>query len=149
MHESGFDQIDSHGVRGLRRPVIPVRHLLHRLLRPVFLRLAERFQHLGARLDAHERELAALRGEVGKLTGQMQATLAFGWDYAALVRRLAVLEDLVARQADPWAHSSSPSETQPLVLFPGLEKARNGEALHALKRGAIPECDARPDAMVP
>jgi hypothetical protein len=28
----------------------------------------------------------------------MQATLAFGWDYAALVRRVAILEDLLAQQ---------------------------------------------------
>jgi hypothetical protein len=97
-----FYNAGCHEPKGVRRVVVPFRRLLRRLLRPIFQRQMELFQHLGGRLDEHERSIQANRTSLEHLSSrhehladQMQVALAFGWDYVALVRRLAVLEDRV------------------------------------------------------
>jgi hypothetical protein len=97
-----FDSAGIQEPRGARRVVVPARRALRRLLRPVFQRQAELFQHLSDRLDATEAADRGLRADLDALAArqqqageQLQATVAFGWDYVALVRRLAVLEDRV------------------------------------------------------
>src|SRR5579883_1004355 len=80
---------------GPRRLVVLMRRALRRVLRPIFQRQVEILTSLCDRLDAAEHQTACLRKNQEELSEQLQTTLAFGWDYVALVRRLAVLEDRV------------------------------------------------------
>lgn len=102
MRDLAFYNAGCHEPRGARRAVVPVRRALRRVLRPIFQRQVEIFQNLCDRLDAAERADHALRERLDVLSGrqdafaeQVQTTIAFGWDYVAMVRRLAVLEDRV------------------------------------------------------
>jgi len=79
-----------------------LRRRLRNLLLPMFRRLVEILGSLCHRLDVAEREAEDLRNLVDDLrrrqeeqAGKVPATLAFGWDYVAMVRRLAVLEEHV------------------------------------------------------
>jgi hypothetical protein len=105
-----------------RKVVIPLRRLLRRLLRPIFFRQAELFEHLGREiheLSATQRHLGehveAVVRRQDELDRRLRASLALGWDYVALVRRLAILEDRV-NQLNPEipADRSDPVS----VLFP-------------------------------
>lgn len=100
MSDLAFYNVGCHEARGVRRLVVLARRALRRILRPIFLRQVELFQSLCHRLDAAERRDAEHREGLDHLTrrqdhlaDQMQQTIAFGWDYVALVRRVAVLED--------------------------------------------------------
>lgn len=88
--------------RGARRVVVLVRRVLRRILRPIFSRQVEILQHLCDRLDRQDEERQVLRKDLDEVTRrddqlalQTQAAMSFGWDYVAMVRRLAVLEDRV------------------------------------------------------
>lgn len=114
--------------RGLRRAVVPVRRLLRRLLRPIFLRQVELFQHLIARLDADETSLRGACEDVERLSKRqddleerVETVLAFGWDYVAMVRRLAVLEDQLAILTGQNTPTADEADPQPSILFPSLD----------------------------
>jgi hypothetical protein len=78
----------SGGPRGWRRLFLPLRRLLVRILRPVFLRLAEALR----RLDDDRQVLAERQDRLGE---QVDALLNRGWDQTALLRRVATLEQQV------------------------------------------------------
>jgi hypothetical protein len=87
---------------GRRRLIVPVRRVLRRILRPIFQHQVQLFQALCVRLDAAELADRELRTDLDNLTArhdrivdQMHATVAFGWDYVAMTRRMATLEDRV------------------------------------------------------
>ena len=91
---------------------LKVRRYLLRMLLPCFKRLVEILASICHRLDLNEHEVRDLRNQVDDLrrrqeeqASRIPATIAFGWDYVAMVRRLAVLEEhvdtlLQARDAD-------------------------------------------------
>jgi hypothetical protein len=127
--------------RGVRRAVVPFRRAVRRLLRPIFHRQVELYQEIWHRLDHidhslhalhHEQhalrhELHALRHELHTVSGrqdgldeQLKTTLAFGWDYVATVRRLAVMEDQIALLTGTAAPKFDDTEAHPSILFPGL-----------------------------
>jgi hypothetical protein len=118
-----FSDADCREPKGVRRVIVPFRRLLQRILRPIFLRQAELFQHLGDRLDQQDQSLQAQRNDLENLSrrhehlaDQMQVALAFGWDYVALVRRLAVLEDRVEellREREGRADEENSAATEP------------------------------------
>jgi hypothetical protein len=88
--------------KGRRRLIVPLRRALRRVLRPFFLRQVEIFSHLCDRLDAAEaadlnlrRQFEHMSARQDDLADQAHAAVAFGWDYMAMVRRLAALEDRV------------------------------------------------------
>jgi hypothetical protein len=90
------------GLKGPKKAIIPFRRALRRVLRPIFQRQVDILQHLCDRLDGDDREIRGLRTDLDHLTrrhehaaSQIQATMAFGWDYVAMARRLAILEDRV------------------------------------------------------
>jgi hypothetical protein len=125
FYNAGRDEI-----RGLRRVVVPVRRLLRRLLRPIFLRQVELFQELIHRLDAGEKSVQAVRDDVESLARRqdevderVETALAIGWDHVAMVRRLAVLEDQLATLTGQAAPSAVEGDPQPSILFPGLDTA--------------------------
>ena len=101
-----------------------VRRQLRRILLPMFKRLVQLLASICHRLEATEHEVRELRVLVDDLrlrhedqAARAPATLAFGWDYVAMVRRLAVLEEhvdalLTARDAAAEA-LSGPSDGPP------------------------------------
>ena len=121
MHDLAFYNVGCDDPRGLRRVVVLARRCVRRLLRPIFLRQVELFQHiletqaaLADRCDQHEQAVQVLMQRIDHMDVQLQATLAFGWDYVALVRRLAILEDRVeALMAEREARESSAGTASP------------------------------------
>src|SRR5262249_1419445 len=81
--------------KGLRHGVVAARRLLRRILRPMFFHLAELLRQLADQADGLAREQDALAARQDQLDQQVQTAPAFGWDYVALGRRLATLEDQV------------------------------------------------------
>ena len=121
MRDLAFYNVGCHEPRGARRLVVPARRAVRRLLRPIFQRQVEIFQSLCDRLDAAERADRAIRGDLDHLirrqddlAEQVQHAIAFGWDYVAMVRRLAALEDRVAALGAPSpAHPAPASRPSP------------------------------------
>ncbi len=123
-----FYNVGCEDPRGPRRVVVLARRALRRVLRPIFQRQVALFQALCDRLDAAERDDASLRAELATLARrqddlneQTQATIAFGWDYVAMVRRLAALEDRV--EALTAALNGQGDDPRASVPFPGSEGA--------------------------
>jgi hypothetical protein len=78
------------------------RRAARKLLLPSFQRLVEILASLCRRLDILEYEVRDLKAHVDDLrrrqedqAAKMPSMIAFGWDYVAMVRRLAVLEEHV------------------------------------------------------
>jgi hypothetical protein len=130
VRDLAFYNAGYHATKGVRRGLVPIRRLLRRVLRPIFLRQVEMFQEIWDRLDALGRleesvstlrdELQAMSHRQDVLAEQWKTTLAFGWDHVALVRRLAVLEDQVASLSGNAATISDDPDSHPSILFPGL-----------------------------
>jgi hypothetical protein len=78
--------------RGVKKVLVLGRRVVRRLLRPIFQRQVEIYQDVYHKLDEQDRAIEQVHQAV---RADMQAVMAFGWDYAAMVRRLAVLEDRV------------------------------------------------------
>jgi hypothetical protein len=151
MQDFAFYNVGCHDAKGPRGLLILVRRMVRRILRPMFLRQAEIFRHFAALLDDHEHRVFALRIDADamkrqhaelnrqheamacrqenlsarqdELADQIQTTMAFGWDYVAMVRRLATLEDQLASLTGATVAPSDEGDRQPSILFPGLEKA--------------------------
>jgi hypothetical protein len=118
VRDLAFYNHGCHEPKGVRKAVVPVRRLLRRMLRPAFQRLVEILTSLCDRLDAEEHathalrhEMALLRGRQDRMAGQLQTAVALGWDYVALTRRLAVLEDRV----ESLLPAARPGETESAV----------------------------------
>ncbi len=95
FYNSGCEPIS--GRAGLK---IRARRVARKLLLPGFQRLVEILASLCRRLDILEYEVRDLKAQVDDLrrrqeehASKIPATIAFGWDYVAMVRRLAVLEE--------------------------------------------------------
>ena len=87
----------------------------------MFRRLVEILGSLCHRLEMAERgaedlnnRLDDLRRRQEELADKLPATLAFGWDYIAMVRRLAILEDQVETLL--IAQENAEIEVQPVSL---------------------------------
>jgi hypothetical protein len=98
----------------LAGPRVFLRRRVRNLLLPMFLRLVEILGSLCYRLDVAERESEEIRNLIDDLrrrqeeqAGKVPATLAFGWDYVAMVRRLAILEEHVDALMAAKAESES------------------------------------------
>ncbi len=92
FYHAGFEQ--SKGIKGA---LLPLRRTLRRILRPMLVRLGDQLDSIMSRLDENEKQIECLHARHDQTVDQMQATIAFGWDYVAMTRRLAALEDQVAR----------------------------------------------------
>ena len=97
MSEDRFYHAGCEARRGLKGAFVPLRRALRRILRPMFVRLAEQVEAASSRLDRAEERLDGLDGRLDRTSVQMRSNIAFGWDYVAMVRRLAAIEDHVAR----------------------------------------------------
>jgi hypothetical protein len=128
MPDLAFYNAGCEGSSGLRQLLVLPRRLLRRLLRPIFQQQVALFQHLIDRLDRSETEDRKLEGELATLTkrqseidDRVETVLAFGWDYVAMVRRLALIEDQLAALGGHTAAPSEESDARPSILFPGFE----------------------------
>lgn len=79
-----------------------LRRAMRRILLPLFVRNVQLIESIVNRLDADESEIGRLRDGLrhleqrqDELATKLPATIAFGWDYVAMTRRLATLEDQV------------------------------------------------------
>ena len=145
VRDLAFYNAGCHEPKGVRRSVVPFRRVLRRMLRPVFLRQVELFRELFHRVDHLDHSLHALRHELNalaqrqdELSEQLKTTLAFGWDHVAMVRRLAVLEDLLAASSSngTGALGGDESDSRSSILFPGLNSDRDA-------RGDEPEARSK------
>lgn len=131
MRDLAFYNAGCHDPKGVRKAIVPFRRALRRVLRPAFQRLVEILTSLCDRIDAAEHahgalrhDVAALRARQDRMAGQLQTAVALGWDYVALTRRLAVLEDRVeslmpaGRPAD-----ADPADAYTSIPFP-VDEAR-------------------------
>jgi hypothetical protein len=95
------------------------------VLRPIFAHQVVLYQYLIDRLDRGETavrgELETLRKRQEELSERVETVQAFGWDYVAMVRRLAVLEDQLAELTGQTAPPSEEVDSQPSILFPGFD----------------------------
>ncbi len=120
MDHLTFYNAGTEPARGRARLKVWLRRLFRKVLLPSSQRLVEILVSLCRRLDVAEHDLRACRAELDDLRRRhddqavkIPATIAFGWDYVAMVRRLAVLEEhvdtlMTARAvAEPSAGSSS------------------------------------------
>jgi hypothetical protein len=129
VRDLAFYNAGCHETRGVRRAVVPFRRALRRVLRPIFLRQVELLQEIWHRLDHLDHEVHALHHELhvlsqrqDDLAEQLKTTLAFGWDYVALVRRLAIMEDQIATLTGASATTLDDTEAQTSILFPGFKR---------------------------
>jgi hypothetical protein len=123
VRDLAFYNAGYHETKGIRRVVLPFRRALRRVLRPIFLRQVELYQEI-------DHELNDLSRRQDELAEQLKTTLAFGWDYVAMVRRLAVLEDQIASVTGTAAPIVNDAESRTSILSPGLTCAQdesNGE----------------------
>jgi hypothetical protein len=118
--------------RGPRLALVLARRLLRRVLRPIFMQQVVLYQYLIDRLDRGETtvrgDLETMNKRVEDLAERVETVQAFGWDYVAMVRRLAVLEDHLAALTGQTAPASEEAEAQPSIPFPGLEPAADPRA---------------------
>jgi len=125
VRDIAFYNVGISELKGYRRVVIPFRRLLRRLLRPIFLRQVELFRQLDEERRQLHTDLENIARRQDLLEEQVKATLAFGWDYVALTRRLAALEDQVSalgvQDASP---RSDPAPEIPIPhLYPAVHEA--------------------------
>ncbi len=111
--------------RGVRRLVVFARRLLRRLLRPIFLHQVALYQYLIERLDGNETSVKGVQADMETLTRRqnelnerLETVQAFGWDYVAMVRRLAVLEDQLATLTGQAPAAVDEADPQASIRFP-------------------------------
>lgn len=95
VRDFAFYNAGCSGSQGPRWVLVLARRLLRRLLRPIFFRQEEIYRDLQGQIEDLSRHRDELSAQVHDLARQVDAQTAFGWDYVALVRRLAALEDRV------------------------------------------------------
>jgi chromosome segregation ATPase len=85
--------------------------------------MSARLDELSVRLDEQARLFEGMTARLDEQADHVQTTMAFGWDYVALVRRLATIEDQLAALTGSSAGASpaDEGEVHPSILFPGLE----------------------------
>ncbi|WP_435011086.1 hypothetical protein P12x_002380 [Tundrisphaera lichenicola] len=113
---------------GLSRLKLWVRRQVRKVLLPPSRRLVEILTSLCHRLDVAEHESREIRHQVDDLrrrqeeqAARLSSTIAFGWDYVAMVRRLAVLEEHVDTLLKREEAGASPDQADPSVRFHGHE----------------------------
>ncbi len=102
MDHLAFYNVGSQPTPGGSRVKVWVRRQFRRVLLPMSQRLVEILASLCRRLDVAEHEIRDLQGQLDDLrrrhddhSAKLPAMMAFGWDYVAMVRRLAMLEEHV------------------------------------------------------
>jgi hypothetical protein len=89
FYNAGIDE-----AKGPKRVLGLARRALRRILRPMFFHQEAIYRDLQGQIDQ-------LSAQIETLSGRLSSTDAFGWDYVAMARRLAAIEDhLIQINAD-------------------------------------------------
>ena len=131
MEHLAYYNVGCEPAPGVSKVKLWVRRQFRRILLPSTRRAAEILASIVQRLDADEHEIRDLRGQVDDLrrrhddqSARIPATMAFGWDYVAMVRRLAVLEEhvdsLMAARPEESALAAEPAPAASPVPAAGL-----------------------------
>ena len=133
MDHLAFYNVGSEPAPGGSRLKLWVRRQVRKILLPASVRLVEILSSLCRRLDVAECEVRDLKAQVDDLrrrqeeqAGRLPATIAFGWDYVAMVRRLAVLEEHVDALLARGPGEETPTRPEPSVRYPGRNSAGAG-----------------------
>ena len=130
MDHLAFYNVGCEPATGGSRIKVWVRRQFRRVLLPTSRRMVEILVSLCNRLDVAEHEIRDLRGQLDELrlrhedqATKLPPTIAFGWDYVAMVRRLAVLEEhvdalLTARGGLDPAAAAPPALVEPSLAKP-------------------------------
>lgn len=97
MKSYAFYEAGIEGIRGKAKVLVPLRRVLRRLLRPMLFRLERLLQEMEDETDGKLDQLAQ-RQDV--LDRAIRTTEVYAWDYQALSRRLAALEERLATLED-------------------------------------------------
>ncbi len=104
-----------------------------------FLALRTEVLNLRGHLPAFQQQIDVLRSEVGTLraevvtlthwhhavSDQARTAIAMAWDEAAVVRRLAIIEEHVESLLPANVRAAAQDEAIPAIMFPGLVKAKS------------------------
>ncbi|WP_169979989.1 hypothetical protein [Tautonia rosea] len=94
MRDFAFYNTGINDAKGPKRVLGLARRLVRRLLRPMFFHQEVLYRDLQAQIDH-------LSGQVEALSQRSATTDAFRWDSLAMARRLASIEDHLARMQPP------------------------------------------------
>jgi hypothetical protein len=94
VRDFAFYNAGINDAKGPKRVLGLARRLVRRLLRPMFFHQEALYRDLQAQIDH-------LTGQVEALSRRSATTDAFRWDSVAMARRLASLEDHLARMESP------------------------------------------------
>lgn len=118
---------------GLSRPKLWVRRQFRKILLPASKRMVQILTSLCHRLDIGEAAIRELQDRCNDLhhrqhdlAAKYPATIAFGWDYVAMTRRLAVLEehvDILLAERERLLAGASIGGAEPLAHRAGRETA--------------------------
>ncbi|RUL89064.1 hypothetical protein [Tautonia sociabilis] len=112
MRDFAFYNAGVDDAKGPRRVFGLARRLLRRILRPMFFRQEAIYRDLQDQIDQ-------LSAQVDALSRRVATSDAFGWDYVAMARRLAAIEDRLASSPTTTPTSApAPAEPSP-VRRPG------------------------------
>ncbi|QDV32541.1 hypothetical protein [Tautonia plasticadhaerens] len=89
MHDFAFYNAGIDDATGPRRVLGLARRVLRRILRPMFFHQEAIYRDLQGQIDR-------LSAQLQSLASRQSATEALGWDYVAMARRLAAIEDALA-----------------------------------------------------
>ena len=101
MRDFAFYNAGINDAKGPKTVLGLIRRLVRRLLRPMFFHQEAIYHDLQAQIDR-------LTEQVQLLNQRSASTDAFGWDYVAMARRLAAIEDHLSYQGAEL-HNEIPS----------------------------------------
>ena len=105
MRDFAFYNAGIEDARGPKRVLGIARRVLRRILRPMFFHQEAIYRDFQAQVD----ELSA---QLQTLSSRLSSTESLGWDYVAMARRLAAIEDhLDGGRSDP------PAQIGPSIRF--------------------------------
>lgn len=134
MDELRYYDVGCEPEPGLSRTTLWLRRRLRDLLLPASKRMVQLLLSLCQRLEVNEAAIRAVNDRCDDLfhrqldlAGKYPATIAFGWDYVAMTRRLAVLEEhveaLLAERERLIAAAAPSAEDAPARRVEGVAAA--------------------------
>jgi hypothetical protein len=130
MRDYAFYNAGCEPVKGPKRGVVFARRMLRRILRPMFFHQEWVSHHLQHQIDGlRERVPTDFQRQMNDMHDQINSASALGWDYVAMARRLALLEDQVERLHQKLGTAEQPQEWRisiPLRRFEESGRETNG-----------------------
>lgn len=128
MRDFAFYNAGVHDATGPKRVLGLARRLIRRVLRPMFYRQEAIYREFQDQIDQ-------LSDQVRTLNERLATTDAFGWDYVAMSRRMAAIEDHLAsaKAGHDEGRRVDPANTIPTPHVGGEGTARDGKVQDSRK----------------